>query len=89
MPTKRPRHLITETDEVSRALVAAAKRWPDESGSRTKLLLRLLEEGHRTIDEQRQEAQNNRRSAIARTGGILTGAYGPNYLATLREEWPA
>ena len=43
--------MITETDEVARALDDAEKRWPDERDARAKLLLRLVKEGHQAIIE--------------------------------------
>jgi hypothetical protein len=89
MPTTRRRHLITETDHVAQALDEAAKRWPAESGNRTKLLLHLLEEGHLAVVGQRESAIRERREAVARTSGALTGAYGEGYLEELREDWPA
>lgn len=89
MPTTRRRHLITETEQVAQALHDAAKRWPAESGNRAKLLLHLLEEGHRAIVGQWQSAIRERREAVARTSGALTGDYGDSYLNKLREDWPA
>jgi len=89
VPTTRRRHLITETEQVVQALDEAAKRWPAESGNRAKLLLRLLEEGRRAVVGQRESAIRERRQAIARTSGALTGDYGEGYLDELREDWPA
>jgi hypothetical protein len=89
MPTARPRHTITETDEVARALDDAARRWPEDESARARLLLRLLEEGHRAIAEERADATARRRAAIERTSGMLTGAYGQGYLERLRDDWPA
>ena len=89
MPTTRRRHLITETEQVAQALDVAAKRWPAESGNRAKLLLHLLEEGHRAIVGQRENSIRERREAVARTSGALTGDYGDGYLKELREDWPA
>lgn len=88
MPTTRPRHVITETEDVARALDDAAKRWPEDRSSRKKLLLRLVREGHQValVEQERQIAE--RREAVTRTSGALTGAYGDNYLAELREDWP-
>ena len=88
MPTTRPRHLITETDQVARALDDAAKRWPADSGNRAKLLLRLLQEGHRVITGEHERVAAERQDAVARTSGALTGAYGQDYLKGLREDWP-
>lgn len=87
MPTHRPRHVITETDDVARALDDAAKRWPD-SPNRTRLLIRLVEEGDRSLAEREDEAAARRREAITRTSGALTGMYEPGYLAELRRDWP-
>ena len=89
MPTTRRRHLITETEQVAQALDDAAKRWPAERGNRAKLLLHLVEEGHRAVIGQRERSLRQRRDAVARTSGALTGVYGDGYLSDLREDWPA
>ena len=88
MPTTRPRHVITETDDVARALDDAARRWPAERGNRRKLLLRLMEEGHRAIGDRDERGAAARRAAAARTSGVLTGSYGDDYLKDLRADWP-
>lgn len=80
--------MITETEQVARALDDAAKRWPEEATNRAKLLLRLLQEGHRAVVGQQERHVRGRREAIARTSGALTGLYGPGYLDELREDWP-
>lgn len=87
MPTTRPRHAVTETDAVARALDAAARRWPGER-SRARLLLKLVEEGHRVIEADEEARVAERRAAIERTAGALTGMYPPDYLEKLREDWP-
>lgn len=88
VPTTRRRHLITETEAVARALDDAARRWPEDSHSRPKLLLHLLEEGHRAVIQSDEAELTARREAVARSRGALTGAYGEGYLRQLREEWP-
>ncbi|WP_375424676.1 hypothetical protein [uncultured Friedmanniella sp.] len=87
MPTTRQRYLITESDRLKAALDDAARRWPEEK-SRAKLLVRLAEEGHDALGPASESAVS-RRAAIERTGGLLTGAYEPGYLESLRREWPA
>ncbi|MHB8719291.1 MAG: hypothetical protein ACYDAC_10445 [Candidatus Dormibacteria bacterium] len=89
MPTRRPRHVITETESVARALDAAAKRWPDDRRRRGRLLVRLVEEGGRAVGRQEDEEAARRRQALADTSGALTGLYGPDYLDRLRHDWPA
>lgn len=88
MPTTRPRHVVTETDTVARALDDAAVRWPADRASRAKLLMRLVEEGHRVLVEEREQVVSARRDAIARTSGALTESFGPGYLEDLRGDWP-
>lgn len=89
MPTHRPRHTITESDEVARALEDAAGRWPEDRGARTRLLVRLIREGHRSIAERRGGEAEHRRRMIQATCGALTGAYPDDYLESLRDDWPA
>lgn len=89
MPTTRPRHTLTETDEVARALDDAARRWPEDAGARGRLLLRLVEAGHEAVTEGDKADIERRREAIRRTSGALTGAYPAGYLDDLRGDWPA
>jgi hypothetical protein len=89
MPTQRPRHTITETEDVARALDEAARRWPEDREARGRLLLRLVREGHEAIGVDRDAEAAGRRQAIARTSGALTGAYDEGYLSDLRDDWPA
>lgn len=86
MPTTRPRHVVTETDDLAEALDAAAERWP--SLSRAQLLTRLALEGHRAAQRAREERRRRRLGALDEHSGMLPGAYGPRHLARLREEWP-
>jgi hypothetical protein len=80
--------VITETDQVAAALDDAAERWPEERGNRPRLLLRLLEEGHRAVAGERRRRAEDHRQAVSETSGVLTGSYGDRYLADLRAEWP-
>ena len=87
MPTTRPRHFVTETDDLADALDAAASRWPGLS--RPQLLVRLALEGHQAAQRAHDERRRRRLAAVRQHSGILTGACGPDYLQQLREEWPA
>lgn len=80
--------MITETDEVARALDDAAKRWPEDGGNRPRLLLRLLDEGHHAVVQNRRRTVRDHGRAVASTSGALTGMYGAGYLDELRAEWP-
>ncbi len=87
MPTTRPRHFVTETDDLALALDAAAQRWPELS--RPQLLVRLALEGDHAAQQAHDERRKRRLAAVEKHSGILTGSYGPDYLQQLREEWPA
>jgi hypothetical protein len=87
MPTTRPRHFVTETDDLAEALDEAARRWPDLS--RAQLLVRLALEGHRAAQQTQDERRRRRLDAVRTYSGCLNGVYGPDYLKQLREDWPA
>lgn len=88
MPTTRPRHSVTETEQVARALDAAARTWPEDKAARGQLLLRLVEAGHKAIADEHEQRQKRRQRAIRRTSGAFTAAYEPEYLTKLRNDWP-
>jgi hypothetical protein len=77
--------MVTETDGVSAALADAAARWPQLRGRPGELLQRLIAEGHRAL----RASAEGRQVAVDATKGALTGAYEPDYLPRLREDWPA
>lgn len=86
MPTTRPRHFVTETDDLAEALDEAARRWPNLS--RAQLLVRLALEGHHAAERTRDERRRRRLQAIRTHSGSLDGVYGPDYLKKLRADWP-
>ncbi len=87
VPTRRPRHTITQTDEVTRALEVAARRWPEDGDKPGQLLLDLVREGHRAIVADSEQELAERRRGIERTRGELSGSYPPGYLERLRADW--
>ena len=87
MPTSRHRYQITETDEVSRALAEAEKRWPGET--RARLIVRLITENGARVAEVNEAEQHRRRAALDAVAGSFSGLYPSGYLEGLREEWPA
>ncbi len=87
VPTTRPRHFVTETDQLAAALDQAAERWPELS--RAQLIVRLALEGEAAVERQGAERMERRRKALQRLKGSFTGVYGPGYLERIREDWPA
>lgn len=87
MPTTRPRHSVTETDEVAAALRAAAQRWPEDRDSASRLLLRLVREGYRVISHDLAAERTKREAGVEASAGALTGVYAEGYLADLRSDW--
>lgn len=86
MPTTRPRHQVTETPDVARALDLAAQRWPNEP--RSRLLIRLVEAGSNALEEGRTESVRRRLTAIDSTSGKYADVFTDDYLAELRQDWP-
>lgn len=82
----KARHFVTETDDLAAALDAAARRCPDLS--RSQLLVRLALEGDRAAQKAHEERRQRRLAAVRHYSGAFTGAYRPDYLRQLRQEWP-
>jgi len=68
MPTARPRHQVTETPDVARALDLAAKRWPGEP--RSKLLHQPVEwDGNRCHVRRSEHDHHVRHHGDRQPGG--------------------
>lgn len=88
VPTTKPRVLVTETEELTAALSAAARAWPEES-SRARLLARLALLGSQQLDEpSREERLRRRLRALDNPRDSLRGLYPTGYREALRDEWP-
>ena len=87
MPTALPRHQITETPEVARAIDRAALRWPGEP--RAQLLLRLVAVGEAVLDRERPQALEAHRGAVDASSGAYADVFTPDFLRELRDDWPA
>ncbi|MGV3732610.1 MAG: hypothetical protein ACO1N6_04310 [Microcella sp.] len=83
MPTTRPRHMLTETDDIARAVNDAALVWPELRGDRAALLRKLVEVGHASLP-----SRGGSRDLVRRAAGAATGAYPRNARAELLAEWP-
>jgi hypothetical protein len=86
VPTTRPRYQITETPAIARALDVAAHRWPKEP--RSTLLLRLVHAGSVALEQAQDTAVAARQAAVDASSGKYPEAFGDDYLAELRRDWP-
>ncbi|MDR6867503.1 hypothetical protein J2Y69_002106 [Microbacterium resistens] len=87
MPTTNPRTHITHTPQVVHALDVARARWPEE-GRESALILRLLEEGAKAIEESDAYAEERRNARIRALAGAHSDSYGAGYLEEVRGGWP-
>jgi len=85
MPTVLDRTSVTHTPKIRQALDIANKRWPGERES--ALLVRLVERGAISVEEELQAQRDARVAAIRRGAGSLEGVFGANYLEEIREGW--
>jgi len=88
MPTLRPRHMITESDQIALALENAALLWPEAKGDRSKLLKKILETGIQNIETQLQSQQSKRLGAISAASGSLANAWPTNWREERDLQWP-
>lgn len=86
MPTKHPRTNITHTPQVVHAIEVARREWPHEERE-SVLLLRLLDEGARTVEARASDSEANRLQRIDMIAGRYAAVYPAGYLDDLREDW--
>lgn len=84
MPTTRPRHTLTETDDLDEALVLAARTWPEDDGRRGRLLQRIITDWMAT----KRRTEDEHRRALRDSRGRFPGLAQATDRETLRAEWP-
>ncbi|MDR6970854.1 hypothetical protein [Leifsonia shinshuensis] len=85
MPTQLARTQITHTPQVQRAIDVARERWSDDSDG--KLLLHLIEEGERSVRDDRRMETEQRRAELERMSARYRGVFTES-LDSIREGWP-
>jgi hypothetical protein len=81
--------MITETEQISAALAAAAALWPEIQGNRGRLLGKLIAEGHRAINAELEQKRQDYAAVVGKVAGIFgQQEYPQGYLNELRAEWP-
>ncbi|TFD46391.1 hypothetical protein E3T55_17440 [Cryobacterium frigoriphilum] len=86
MPTARRRYQITETDDILRALDAAARVWPNEP--RAKLVLRVLRVGAAEVSRQDRTRLEARLAALQRVRGRYSEGFDESFRTRLLDDWP-
>lgn len=89
MPTNRPRHMITESDRLAKALDSAQSLWPEIQGDRGALLRRIIDAGVDVIERDRADQDNLRHTLISGLAGSMAGVWPAGWRDELRDEWPA
>ena len=88
MPTARPRHMITETDQISQGLSQAAKQWPELAEQRTLLLRKIIEAGLQAIENEESKRTQNRLASVKKVAGSMDGIWPTNWKQEMAEDWP-
>lgn len=81
--------MITETDDIQRALDAAAIAMPELAADRAALLRRLVGIGAESMAASGAEDLARRVVAIRQTAGSVDHVYRADEADLLRAEWPA
>ena len=89
MPTARQRHMITETEQLARALEEAATIWPEYRNKRAELLRQIIDQGSEVVHSLAEKKVQKRLNAIENISGAYTDIWPDNWREETRQEWPA
>ncbi len=84
MPTTRPRHQITETDDIAAAVEAGLQEWPDLS--RSEVIRELILKGAESLNLTAVERVLAVELALKELAS-LDIHYPEGYLEDLRKDW--
>ena len=76
--------MLTETEELTKALTDAALVWPELAGDKGALLRKLIDAGAQSLRGERGV-----RAFLDEIAGAATGCYPRNARSELLDEWPA
>lgn len=86
MPTLRNRHMITESDELAKAIDEAALLWPEIKDERAELLRRIIEQGIAQVDKANAAKTARRAKAVKALAGSLD--WPADWRKRQLAEWP-
>ena len=88
MPTARHRHMITETDDLSVALDAAATLWPHAKNERAELLRLIINKGAQVVEQDVQALRDERLAAISQLAENFQDVWPNEWAQERAQEWP-
>jgi hypothetical protein len=80
--------MITETDQVAKALEVAAQAWPEYSGDKSTLIKLLLAKGKESLESQNSAQTDSRLRAIQDASSQFVGVWPTTWQDEVRGEWP-
>lgn len=89
MPTTRPRHMITESEQLAHALELAGERWPEIAEDKGKLIKKMLEFSAEALRKEQNSVMAQRLSKVEELAGSLEDVWPANWREEARAEWPA
>jgi len=88
MPTSRTRHMVTESDQIKKAIDDAALVWPELANERAELLRNLISQGAEIVAAKAKGKKKEREKAVKNLISIGTGLWPNNFLSQRKDEWP-
>lgn len=80
--------MITESDQLAKALDHASKVYPELVDERAELLRCLIERGIQSLEAEYDEALEARKNAIRGVAGSMSGVWPADWREQMRSEWP-
>jgi hypothetical protein len=80
--------MITESDELGRALDHAARLWPELKNERGQLLRKVLEAGIAELLQDQTGRKSQRLNQIKTIAGSMSDIWPTNWREELANDWP-
>ncbi|RKR76578.1 hypothetical protein [Frondihabitans australicus] len=88
MATTLHRYSVSETPELAHAIDIVLVTYDELQNNRSAALRRIIDEGSKAIEREREKRIAKRRAAILEHAGSLTDVYPADAAARLKDEWP-